>query len=474
MSRLSPYVFALFSHDESFREEIRQKVGQFKDFRLFCFPDQPNVHSFFQRNRPSVILLEGNANVLRGNLQLIAYLRKDQEHIPYIIVALDEGSDKDEELKAVLVDKGADFLIGKEIMVVNLPAILKMVARHEKALDTLRFHQDQMASILAHQQELICRFLPDTTLTYINEAYARYFGKTTGELVGTRFLDLIPASEHEGVISLLASCSPKNNTKTYRHQVKLPEGGTGWQEWTDHAFFDSKGRLTGFQSVGRDVSEEVFLRESLIKSEINERRRISSELHDHIGHMLVLIKIGLEKHLSAHFNCVNKSDMEESLYLIQETMRELRLVSRRMVAGFVKTSSFREALHELVSSCRQVDHLSIIFNTRYVPNTLSELAQTNIYRILQEALANSLKHGQATRVRINLYQRRGVLRLSYRDNGKGMDLSSGYETDQFRTIRYRTLILGGTIDFNSKPGQYFHFNLQVPMGNLVPDEKVGQ
>ena len=64
---------------------------------------------------------------------------------------------------------------------------------HEKAnQDKVQQLKQQLASVVDTQKELICRFTPDTTLTFVNDAYCRAFGKTRDELLGNSFLELIP------------------------------------------------------------------------------------------------------------------------------------------------------------------------------------------------------------------------------------------------------------------------------------------
>ena len=134
------------------------------------------------------------------------------------------------------------------------------------AQESLRVSEARYTDRVEDQTELICRFLPDCTLTFVNQAYARYFGRTPAELLGRSFKTLIPPEEHQEVDRHMARLTPANPLISYEHRVLAPGAGAHWQHWTDHAIFDHEGRLIEIQSVGRDITERVETQERLHRS----------------------------------------------------------------------------------------------------------------------------------------------------------------------------------------------------------------
>lgn len=132
-------------------------------------------------------------------------------------------------------------------------------------------------AVVEHQLELISRFLPDTTLTFVNQSYCDYFGKTREQLLGRKFLELVPENEWPVILENLAAFTADRNIFTYEHAVRLPDGSTGWQSWTDRAFFDEKGKPLEFQSVGRDITHLKKTQEALRESQTR-----FNQLADHL------------------------------------------------------------------------------------------------------------------------------------------------------------------------------------------------
>ncbi len=144
------------------------------------------------------------------------------------------------------------------------------ITSRKRAEAALSESEARYRAVVEDQTELICRFSPDLTLTFVNGAYCRYFGKSAGELIGTNFLSFVPPEDHEKVRTHLAGVREGGEPVTYEHRVVTSEGEIRWQQWTDRAVF-GEGRLIEYQSVGRDITARKQAEEALRESE--ERHR---------------------------------------------------------------------------------------------------------------------------------------------------------------------------------------------------------
>jgi len=152
-------------------------------------------------------------------------------------------------------------------VVTHYLSIQEDITQRKHIEQALRESEARYRAVVEDQTELICRALPDGTLTFVNDAYCRYFGRTREELLGTNFMPLIPEVDQEEVRERLSSLNPKNLTVTYEHRVIRPDGEVGWQQWTDRALFDRQGVLIEIQSVGRDITEIKQAEQTVFQSE---------------------------------------------------------------------------------------------------------------------------------------------------------------------------------------------------------------
>ncbi len=129
------------------------------------------------------------------------------------------------------------------------------ISEREQAELALRESEARYRGIVEDQTELICRFLPDGTYTFVNGAYCRYFQRTADQLLGRNFWSFVPQQAQQVGRDNLASITPDHPVATCEHQVVAPGGEIRWHQWTDRGFFDEQGRIVEYQSVGRDITE---------------------------------------------------------------------------------------------------------------------------------------------------------------------------------------------------------------------------
>jgi PAS domain S-box-containing protein len=138
----------------------------------------------------------------------------------------------------------------------------------------LLMSEERYRAIVEDQTELICRFLPDGTLTFVNEAYCRYFGKRREELIGQSFIPMIPEEDKPQVVAAFNSLDKSNRVVTYEHRVILSDGRLRWQQWTDRLVFFNNKEILEYASVGRDITER--------KKAEDELRHLNLELEDRV------------------------------------------------------------------------------------------------------------------------------------------------------------------------------------------------
>ncbi len=141
------------------------------------------------------------------------------------------------------------------------------ITERKRAEDALRESEERYRNVVEDQTEFICRFLPDGTHVFVNEAYCRYFGKTREEIIGQRFRPRIPPEDRESVARLFASLTPEHPVDVIDQRIIMPDDSIRWQRWSDRAIFSADDSLKEYQSVGRDITDRKRDEEELQERE---------------------------------------------------------------------------------------------------------------------------------------------------------------------------------------------------------------
>jgi eukaryotic-like serine/threonine-protein kinase len=110
-------------------------------------------------------------------------------------------------------------------------------------------------AIVESQMELICRYLPNGKLTFVNTAFCKHFAQECGNLLEQNFFALVPEDRRPTLLENLAALKPENAVTTIEYPTRMPDGKKGWQHWTNQGIFNEGRKLIAIQSVGYNITD---------------------------------------------------------------------------------------------------------------------------------------------------------------------------------------------------------------------------
>jgi diguanylate cyclase (GGDEF)-like protein/PAS domain S-box-containing protein len=167
------------------------------------------------------------------------------------------------DLGARVAVRGADELTA---LAREINDMLESLQRYE---EHLRVSEERYRGVVEDQTEIICRFfLPDTKLTFVNEACARFFNLSREQMLGRPLLGFLPEPDREKALERIKTLGPENQVAVYEQVLIRPDGRAFWLHWTDRALLNERNEILEIQSVGRDITA--------IKKVEEELRRLST------------------------------------------------------------------------------------------------------------------------------------------------------------------------------------------------------
>jgi PAS domain S-box-containing protein len=164
------------------------------------------------------------------------------------------------------------------------------VVMHSDVTEQQRLHEALLQSeeryreVVESQTELVCRYRRDAVLTFVNEAYCRFFNRSRESLLGHSFLELVPEAARAGVVEQIATLYTDRRPHTYEHEVFYADGSLRWQQWIDYPILDERGEIEEIQAIGRDITDRKRAEEATRNLAHASRLAVAGELTASIAH----------------------------------------------------------------------------------------------------------------------------------------------------------------------------------------------
>lgn len=231
---------------------------------------------------------------------------------------------------------------------------------------------------------------------------------------------------------------------------------------------NNHNNIVGYQAILKDITIRSRMNKMLLKTIIEtqefERERIAKDLHDGLGQTLAAVKLhfsGMNKPISTEDeDYENYSKIDE---LLNHSIKLLRKICYDALPSVLSEYGIITAVEELCNKTSSKDFKIDIENDGKVPR-LDKALEIAVYRIIQEFLNNTIKHGEATQVNISIKNENDNLLLNLTDNGKGFNVNNLmiYKGQGLKNIKSRVDSFNGRINFNSEINGGTKFNISIP------------
>lgn len=326
---------------------------------------------------------------------------------------------------------------------------LNITERHRLELE-LRETTENLRAILNATVDAIITIDERGVIVGANASTERMFGYTEKELIGSNVNILMPSpyrEEHDEYLRHYLKTAKAHIIGVGREvEGRHKDGSTFPIDLAVSQFHDKTGMM--FTGIVRDIRDRKQLERYLADNRIEEQRRLAQELHDGLGGLLTGIGM-LAKTLQLKLEGASLSESSQAADIVQhirDAHEQVRRFSHGLLPVEVASGGLRVALDELAKQTSKNGGLGCQFECIGDVAVHSPVHATHLYRIVQEAVSNAIRHGHATQLVIRLEVIGHRLTLSVGDNGVGIhDSSDSYMGMGLRIMRYRANQIGAQI-----------------------------
>lgn len=201
-----------------------------------------------------------------------------------------------------------------------------------------------------------------------------------------------------------------------------------------------------------------------IKTSEEERIRIAKDIHDEIGGIFSTLLLSVNQ---MNTDEQNGKHIETSKKIIQAGINSVRRISHSIVPFELEILGFKQTLENYLDTVESATGKTIVFDRIHIPEILPSEISLALYRIIQELVSNSLKHGKPDTLFVDIFNNNETNRihLTYKDNGSGVDNSAENYKDGIglKNIESRIISLNGQLEIETALNKGYACNIIIPL-----------
>lgn len=397
-----------------------------------------------QRAESATVLSVINTGADRATADLIAQVLDSRDTLAF---ASDAFVISREGVRVPL-DGGMSCVVDSLDRVVGACITLRDVTSARKSESDLMAAAQQLRAVVDTAVDGMLMLDAAGTIAMLNPACERLFGYASGEMTGLNIETVMPSplltangsrypeSRRPLLVAARATICRRRDRSTFPAEISVGEA------------HNPGPRL--FVAVIHDVSERRLLEAALLDAVGKEQRRYGTDLHDGLGQELA----GLSLLLAALTNTARAShsphtaDLEQACEVARHATQSCQTIARGMSPIGPTEGGLIGALRDLVTRLKRQSGPSVDISISEVSRLgLSAAASDHLYRIAQEAIANALKHANASSIKVTLDVALEHVRLEICDDGGGVkEVGQNAPGLGLRTMQYRASMIGARFE----------------------------
>lgn len=154
----------------------------------------------------------------------------------------------EDRMAKIIDDKGKKYISG---VLIDFTAL-------KKAENALRDSESRYKAVVEDQSEYINRYLPDGTITFVNQAFCRYVGKEESELLGSNWMEDLKPEYRQNILQRLNNLTVDNPVTSFVYDKTMDDNSHRYTEWIYRAIYDKNNDVKQYQAIGKNVSERII------------------------------------------------------------------------------------------------------------------------------------------------------------------------------------------------------------------------
>ncbi len=373
-------------------------------------------------------------------------------------------------------------LVGAELIELDgepcILAVASDITDRKLAEEALRESETRFRLVANTAPVLIWMSGPDKLCTYFNTPWLEFTGRSLKSELGHGWAEGVHPDDFKNCLETYVKAFDRREKFSMEYRLRRSDGEYRWV--LDHGVprFHEDGSFAGYIGTGIDVTDRKLgeaalttVSRRLIEAQEQERTRIARELHDDIGQRLAMLTIELDQ-LTQRY-----SDLPAGLIYYVEQLRhqcssiavDVQSLSHELHSSKLEYLGIVTAMRAFCKEFAEQQDVEVVIASDEVPRTLPPETSLCLFRVLQEALQNALKHSGVRHFEVELRYSSNVIRLAVRDSGSGFDAEQRMNSSGLGLVSMaeRVKLVNGELSIDSRPNSGTTIHARVPLSKTA-------
>jgi len=312
--------------------------------------------------------------------------------------------------------------------IVGASKIVRDITERKHAEQSLRESEERFRHVANAAPVMIWMSDADKLCTYLNEPWLGFTGRSLQQELGNGWKEGVHSDDLSGIWKIFETAFDKREPFRMEYRLRRHDGEYRWISAQGVPRFDSDGSFAGYIGSCTDITERRVAQEALsgmsrklIEAHEQERAWIARELHDNINQGIGLLAVNLDrvKQELSPLSPANSRRFGDIRARIVALGSDVQALSHRLHSSKLEYLGLAAAASSLCRELSEQHGVQIDFRSESMPEKLSEAISLCLFRVLQEALQNAIKHSGTQRFEVSLRGKSDSIELTVRDWGIG-------------------------------------------------------
>ena len=348
------------------------------------------------------------------------------------------------------------------------------ITERKLAEEALRESEERFRLIANATPVMIWMTGTDKHCTYCNQTWLNFTGRSIAQELGNGWTDSIYLEDRTVCLDTYADAFDRRVPFEVEYRLRRHDGEYRWVFDQGVPRFHHDGSFAGYIGSVYDVTERKLAEEALssvsrrlIEAHEEERTWIARELHDDFNQRIALLKLNLDglKQDVPVSSVATRHGIDELSGAVTKLGSDVQALSHRLHSSKLEYLGLEAAASGFCRELSQQQRVEIAFHSKDIPKKLPQEVALCLFRVLQEALQNAVKHSGTRHFEVRLEGTSNEIRLTVHDSGAGFDLEGALKGHGLglTSMRERLKLVAGQLSIDSQPNLGTTVRASIPL-----------